>query len=60
MKYATIAIVSSTTTFSATSSGIIDFAVAFDAPVAAPCGGAIGGGGGGGTATRPRMRVNSL
>ena len=36
MKYATIAIVSSTTTFSATSSGIIDLAGAFDAPAGLP------------------------
>ena len=60
MKYATIAMVSKTTTFSATRSGIIDFAGVFDAPAGPPWGAAIGGGGGGGTATRPRMRVNSL
>ena len=60
MKYATIAIVSSTTTFSATRSGIIDLPGAFDGLAGAPCGGATGRGGGAGTATRPRMRVNSL
>ena len=36
MKYATIAIVSSTTTLSATSNGIMDFAGAFDAPAGLP------------------------
>ena len=60
MKYATIATVSSTTTLSATRSGIMDFAGVFDAPAAPPEAGAKGAGGGGGTATRLRMRVNSL
>jgi len=59
-RYPTIATLSRITTLSAMINGSIDFDLGAPAAAAAAAGGWTAIGGGGGTATRPRIRVNSL